>query len=291
LYGKTKHWTLGLAVPIVTYKNSISTRMSASNYQALRNEVGGVLEELDSAFQQLNVDLRQEFFNKANSAGYTGLENRNDTFIGDVQMVSMYQLPENSHFRSAFQLVVGLPTGPKPDANDIADVEVFGRTSIKPTWIAQKRIHSRSQVALSLGYLAVLPRSIEKRVPKDGNDSLPGPEQRQNLTEDLGDTATALTSVSWEYSRSLSMGVGIAREEKFGDKYSPSRVGDVNQLEKNSSSSATILKFEINLSSVDSYLTKKVAVPAHIFYELSQTLAGANVENQTRHDIWMGIYF
>lgn len=296
LYGVSSQWTIGVGIPIVKYSNDLSVRLKGSNLEKLSSQFTGASSELDAAINRLNVDLTRAFQDTLVKKGYERIENREDTFIGDVQLISAYQFANIIDYKNAAQVIVGLPTGPKPNPDDLTDIESFSHWTIKPALISEKRLNAQMKVMGSLSYQAVLPMDVEKRVPLNSADKLPSAQQKDTLHEDMGDTWSIGSAVKWEMTDSFNTGVGYSFEQKQKDWIAGSEKGDASLLVKNTDSQASLAKLELNYSTIKDFKNKKASVPATLSYEISQVVnnpiaRNKNIENQTRHDLWLSIYF
>ena len=290
LYGYTKRLTIGLGLPVFSYKTSVNTSLKNSNYQEIRAQVGGVSADIDSAFNQLNANMNATFNKFVSDAGYSSIE-QSETFLGDIQLVAAYQLSKRKRTAQTTRLFLNLPTGPKPDPDNLADVESFGRSSIKPVYIAAYKLSPRSQVIGSMSYNYVIPGKMKKRVPLDEDDSLPAANQKRTLIEDIGDTWAANIGVTWDHNSNFTSSLGYTREEKAKDSYSNSNIGDSSLLEKNTAKSVDIGRFEFSYNTISDFKQGKSAAPMKFTYELAAVIAGTNIENQIRHELTVSLYF
>ncbi|MCB0350798.1 MAG: hypothetical protein KDD38_06420 [Bdellovibrionales bacterium] len=291
LFGKTKKLTVGIAVPVIQYKNSINVTQRGSNLAELRNEFGGVSAELDAAFDELNRDMATEFHTTVREQGYEPVENVNDEFIGDITLVAAYQFYKKEKWVNATQFYLGLPTGPKPNADSLTDLETFGKWSLQTQLISEYKIRSKVSLLGTASYLVTLPGEIEKRVPLDANDSLPAKNQKMNLASNTGDSLSAFFGASWQLTPNIMAASAYGIEQKFKDQYSGAPSGRNQFLENGTEREARIGKLEVIYSSVQDYLKGQALLPASIGYELSRIISGVNIENQTKHEVTLSVYF
>lgn len=291
LYGISERLTMGIAVPIVKYKNAVSVGQTGSNLSQLRAEVGGLIPEIDAAFDQLNRDMRIEFNKFIVAQGYKSLKNVDETFVGDVQIISAYQIPKSGPWTHAAQVFLTLPTGPKADPDDLTDIESFGRWGLRGAWITDYALSRRLSALGIASYQVVAPQSSEKRVPLDGQDPLPNASQKMRLNEDIGDSWSLAAAASLRASAAFTHMFAYSYERKFSDSYSGAPNGRGSFLESHTSREAHLAKYEITYSSVAAYKAQKAMIPGTISYQLSQVVSGVNIENQTRHELWLKMFF
>ena len=293
-YGWTNCLTIGVAVPIISYENSIQVTQSGSNLNSARAQLGpNLLPQIESAFTQLNSELTKGLNGTLAEKGYKPLNSKNETFLGDVVLFSAYMLDEIKPYnlKSALRFYFNLPTGPKPDADDLADLESFGRYSFRAQWLGQFALMKKVDVILDGSYLLVPEQKMTKRVPISSQDVLPDSSEKYNMDEDLGDTVSSGVAVSYLHSSAVSFASGFYYQYKMKDSYSGAPNNRGRFLEEGTNKSAQILKGQVSYSTVQAYLSKKAALPGSIDYEISKTIAGTNVENQTAHTLTFSLFF
>jgi isocitrate dehydrogenase len=62
-------------------------------------------------------------------------------------------------------MYISLPTGPEPDADDLSDIENFGRWMVKPVLVSEKRVHAKSKVLAETLDKAILKYLENGRMP------------------------------------------------------------------------------------------------------------------------------
>lgn len=290
-YGVNKRFTVALGVPVINFRNQVDVGLNNSNIAALRAEFDGASADLDEAFDRASADIKAEFRQELSDKGYKPLDDKDDTFVGDVQLISAYMLKQNADEAHSTTLYINLPTGPEPDADDLTDPEIFGRLSFKPTYAGKYILGPKGFLLGSASYQYVVPGKVEKRVPLNDDDSLPGKEQKQELEEDIGDTWSVMAGAGYKHNSNWTTTVAVQHEEKQQDRYSNSNVGNSAILEQNTRAEANIGKIELGYSTVDDYFAKKAAIPMDVYFEISTVMSGVNIENQTRHELWLMMYF
>lgn len=293
--GLTKRWTVGLAIPVIFYSNSIAVTQSGSNLDAIEAQVAGANEDLDKGFQEvraaLNSDMRAGVNGFLGRRGYDSLSNRSEQFIGDVQVFSMYQLDSSPEFTQTLQVFLGLPTGPAPDPDDLADLENFGRYSLRLGWVAKRPFVRDVDLLLSGSYNFIPQHSLVKRVPEDQNDSLPDADQKYDMKADFGDVISVGVGLTKPITPEVYLAGGYSYEYKMSDSYSGAPDGRGKYLEQNTEKSAHLAKLEAGYSTVQAYFRKQFAIPLIVAYEFTQTLTGVNVENQNKHELNFSLFF
>lgn len=290
-YGVTKKLTLALAVPVIYFENNIQITQTGSNLANIRSQIGTPPQELSDGFDRLKNELARGLNGALRDKGYKPLESKNENFVGDLQLISMYQFEKRPELSQALQLTISLPTGPEPDPDDLADIETFGRYSAKAAWITQRPFLKKTDILTNLSYLIIPKQNFVKRVPLDANDNLPAANQKYNLGEDLGDVLGLGAGLYHTFNGNWQMATQYSYEYKFADTYTGAPSGRAKYLEDGSEKSAHLARVEVTYSMVSDYFRKRASIPIEFFYELTKTLAGTNVENQTRHEFTARMFF
>lgn len=290
-FGLTKKWTVGVGVPVIKYTNDISLYQSGSNLEQIRAQAGGLSSQLDSAFDELSVGLVQQAQKELASKGYLPLENHRETFIGDVQVASLYQLYNDATYGVLSKTMLGLPTGPKDDPDDLADLGSFGYASVEQSILGTYRPRANWRLSAKAGVRYTLPDRIEKRVPRDDQDSLPDASTKETVSRSTGILGSIGASTSYFFLRRWSAGLGMDFLAKASDSYSGSRGGRYDLLSRETNSSATRMRVGLTYDTISAYFAKAALIPAVISYEFSDTIRGFNVERQTVHELTLTLFF
>lgn len=292
-YGLTRKLTVGLGVPIVNYKNDISFTGGGSNSAAIQAQVGTSIVQINNAFTQLEGAVGQGVNGALASKGYKPLESKDETFVGDLILFSAYKFDRYvlGDITHSLRLFLNLPTGPQADPDDLADLENFGRYSLKALWLGQKPLVKKVNIITSASYMFVPTQSITKRIPLNSSDMLPDENQKMTVDENVGDSLGVSAGFDYIINQRWDVASTLGYEHKLKDTYSGDPDGRGRFLEKGTSRSAEIAKIQVTYSSVQDYLNKKALIPSLVAYEVSKTLAGSNVENQTTHEITLSLFF
>lgn len=286
--GLTKKWTLGVGVPVISYSNKITLSQQFSNIEYYRQQFSGLDPELDQA---LNIDLREETNETLAQRGYKPLTDRNQTFIGDVQVVSIYKLFERSSSAMTYQAQLNLPTGPTYDPDDLAALNVFGRTNIANTFAYSHKFWKATTLVPYISYVFNIPDTITARVPSGPEDTLPDATSKEDIERRIGDTITAGGNAFYEITDSWTVGAGYDYSRKNTDTYHGERGGRYDLLAENSNTTAHRVKAELTYSSVNSYFKKAALIPMMISYQVSDTFAGLNIERQLTQEMSLIMFF
>lgn len=286
--GLTKKWTLGVGLPVINYRNVITLAHENSNLEYYRRQYSGLSSELDRA---LRTDLVQETYQTLQTKGYKPLTNRDESFLGDIQAVSIYKFFEDAQSALIYQAQLSLPTGPQYDADDLSALNIFGRTSLNSTVAYSHRLASRWTVLPFASYLFNVPDQVTARVPTSEDDTLPGQESKESVRRQIGNTAAVGSNVFYEWNDSWQLGAGYDFSLKSADQYQGSRGGRYDLLATDTNSQAQRMKLEVTYSSVKSYFKKTALIPLMVSLEVSDVIAGVNIERQVVQEFNFMMFF
>lgn len=288
--GVTRQWTIGFGLPIVQYRNRIRLQQSGSNLEAIRAQVGNASTDLNQAFEQLNVDLAVVAQEQLVKKGYKPLTDRDESQIGDLQLVSLVQMNKEENFSTQLKTLLSVPTGKGDDPDDLADLGAYGYTAIENQLLGNYNLLGKWQAAAKFGYRYTLPDRVVRRVPNNESDSLPGPETKQTVNRRTGDALFGGGSLTYSFSQELDVGLGWEFTRKGADSYEgvlPLRYDLLDGM----NSSADRVRFGISYSTIESFFAGKSILPSIIAYEFSDNIGGTNVERMAIHEIWLQLFF
>ncbi len=292
-YGVNDRWTLGAGVPVIHYKNNIQLSKTNSNISAFKAIASGLgVDELNQGLQQLeDIDLVSAFHSELKKKGYRDLENQDQTFLGDLQLASLYRLEDYRYIQSQFRLNVILPTGPKYDPDNLAAFNQFGYTYIEPQLISAYPISERLKVAGLLGLRMYVPDQVTVRVPENEGDLLPNADQKETLKRQTGFKLTESLQLSYAVGESWNF-FGISEwAQKAADRFEGAQQKRYDLLSRDTDTQTQVLTGGISFSSVESYQKRKKGIPATISAQVSDTIAGKNVERQLVQEISATMFF
>jgi hypothetical protein len=289
-YGVNDKWTVGLGVPVVHYTNNVSLSSSASNLAYYKEQFAHVSQELDDA---MNVDLVTEARKVIAEKGYRPIESRDEQFIGDIELDVLHKLPGSGSGIGAWallhQIAFHLPTGPKDDPDDMMALNSFGRTSVANTLIAARSLGSGWSVLPYTSLEIPVPDKVTKRVPRDENDTLPDASSKQEVMRWLGPTLSLGAELRWSFLDRWEVRSGALEAVKAEDQFSGA--GRMDLLSQGSDSSVTRVRSGVTYSTVDDYRSKLALVPGKVTLDITDTVAGRNIERQLLTELSAMIFF
>jgi hypothetical protein len=289
--GITNDLTLAFAVPIFNYHNDIKLTESQSNVTAIHNQVGYANADLNNAFSQLDQGIVSQLKKTLSQKGYRPLQTRDETIVGDMQFVGVYNFLNKKTISGASRTTFNAPTGPKDDPDDLTDLTMFGETSIEEMVIGNYNVSRSLQLAAKASYKMTLPDDADMRVPSDESDGLPDASRREVVSRNLGDSMSIGTSFFYEFFMGFKAGLGAEREVKGADRYSGSRGWRYDLLSKNTDSEANRIRAGVEYSSTQAYLKGKALLPFIAGYAYTDTVAGRNTERRMVHEFSLTMFF
>lgn len=289
-FGVQSHWTLALAIPVISFKNEVSYRVEDSNVDYYRQiGAGSISPELSQA---LNTSPAAEFEKSVNEKGYKPMNSRNQTFLGDLQLVSFYRLSANRSSSSLLQTTLTLPTGPKYDSDDLLSANTWGRTSIENTLIFGFQTTRRLSLNPYAGINIFIPDQVQRRIPRNEYDNLPAANQKETTQRQLGAGVKVGIDSNYDFTRAWSAGLGAEHQSKAKDNYSgPGENYRYDLLSEETDSTSSTLKALLNFSSVAAYRAKQALLPGIISIGISDVIAGKNVLKETRTELSTMLFF
>ncbi len=292
-FGVTDRWTLGGGIPVVNYKNDIQLSKTASNIAAFKkiaSELG--VDELNQGLQQLDdIDLISTFHTELQKKGYNDLEKQDQTFLGDLQLASLYRMDDLGLLQSQFRLNIILPTGPKFNSDNLAAFNQFGYTSLEPQIISAHPLINRLKIAGLLGLRIYVPDQVTVRVPENEDDILPSAEQKETVKRSPGMKLTESLQLSYSASSAWTF-FGISEwSQKSSDRYEGSGQKRYDLLSRDTETQTHVVIGGISFSSVEAYQKSKKGIPAMVSAQISDTIAGKNVERQLVQEISGTLFF
>ena len=290
-YGVTPRWTVAVGVPIVKYNNRLSLSQTGSNVAEIRRQTGGLSQDIDDAFKQLDVSLVASAQKELEQKGYKPLSDRSETIVGDVQLASLYQVYATPRQAVMWKSILSLPTGPSDDPDDLADLNIFGTTSLDQVGVYNYSILPHVRLGAKATFRYNFPDHLVRRVPTTEDDTLPGPETKENLRRKTGDTVQLDGSVTFDFLKNWSVSAGYEIAQKGADSYEGDRGGRYEILSRDTYSEAQRTRIGVGYDSTKAYFAKEAMLPSLISYEFTDTIRGINIERQTIHELWITLFF
>lgn len=292
--GITDEISVGVAAPVIFYKNKLSLAQSRSNVKAICDQFSGAtksIPEIGEACNTLDVNLSTAVPEELEKKGYKPIKDREETIFGDVQLAGIWKFASAAPHSAYARLNVNLPTGPKNDPDDLADLGIFGQLYFEPQMLYNWMPVSWARFAAKASYRVVVPNRLTVRVPAGPNDVIPGPEAKENVSQNIGDTFSSGVAANIYFSDTIALAGGYELALKNSDSYKGGANKNYGVLAKNSQSSAHKAKLAFTYDTIALYQKTKRIPPLRLEYEIANTFAGKNTERQIANEFSLTMFF
>ncbi len=295
--GITKNFTLGMGVPAVTLRGNVGVRQSGQNTaEAICNNFTPDQASLNTTVAEgcsklRTANLLAEYRQSLDRNGYQEPTSVNQTVLGDLQVVGIYQYFSNLKWTLYNQTTFNLPTGPEDDPANFLDIPIFHQTNIRSEFKQDYRITPRWTFGTMAGYLWRIPDQADKRVPTSRDDLLPPASRQERVARNLGDSLLLGLSMGYGLTRAWSILGSYEYNGKSGDSYRGSRGYDYSLLAKDSQSQFHKVGLGVTFSTVDMFYAQEFMAPLQISYNYSDIISGVNVDRQQTHEVSLRMFF
>ena len=287
-YGIKSNWTLGFGLPVIHYKNDVHLAQSFSNIGYYRSQFSGLSSDLDHA---LNTNIGEATQQALLNKGYSRLENRDQQFLGDAQLVSVFKIFEDTDQSVIHQATLNLPTGPKYNPDDLLALNNFHKTSLENTIGYSRHLGKYFKVIPYSSLKLFLPEKIDARVPKSSDDILPDQDSKETVQRMEGASLEVGVQTGVDLYDAFQISFDYKAGAKAQDRYSASGGNNYELLSQNSSSRWQKVSAEFVYSTVKSYFQKKSLLPMMLTLSFFDTISGINIERKSGQELATTFFF
>jgi len=296
--GISQNWSVGIAIPLVRYQSDIQAYNTGVN--TLKTMIPAYFEPEKS--QELNKKQSRQIkamvngpksamADKFEAAKYKPISLREEQFMGDIVLGSSLRLVDTKNVDFYLLNQLTLPTGPIDDADDMLDLNIFGKTQLQTKLFTNFDVYHWLELGVGVSYTWGIEDDIVKRVPRFEGDYIPPYSTRETLDKDPGDTVGAQLYSNVKLSDYYHIGAGYEMGRKQADNYSGSRDSRYDLLEKNTDTTFGIAKFKATYSAVDGFMRGVEKIPYSVTYAFADHVYGKNVERELTHEVLLKFYF
>jgi hypothetical protein len=294
--GITDDWTMAVVVPVVRF--DISAAKGFLGNQQGQNIINDITAS--SASQGIKNAL---MFNSAvdemtNYYGYKPIKSKQETSIGDVQLVSKHRLINQGNQTLSVQGQLGLPTGKKSDIDDLLDTATSSGTPAIGATVAYDRKYLVGGLGFGsyMGITYLVPDSIEMRIPKDG-DLLA--KDKETVSRKLGSRMGFGIGPSYDLSSTGILGLSANAGYHFqyqeratytGSKYEGYRYERL-ESEKEPESYMHSASIGIGYSTVPLFRSGSFALPLDVGFSYGKILSAKNSNRADRLVAELSLFF
>jgi hypothetical protein len=284
--GVSERFTLAVAIPVMNISISADTgfRRSADGQIFTDHLCTLSVDECNAAARKLNNPINE----KLADYGYSPIQSRTISNIGDIQVVGKYVLHKDDDNMLTLKSTAVLPTGVGPNADLALDVPTGdARLQLGEALVYGRQMGSDFQFNAFSGFMALMPNGMEKRIPFESDSPLS--KDKETLTRNMGASFNFGTSFNHVFpsiglvtaagynfqfmtKQSFSRGAYSAERYDYLEAYTP-----VQALH-----SGTLMA---GFSTVEWYKAKKFVYPFQANLVYSHPFQGRNV---TTNDVFSG---
>ncbi len=285
--GVTNRLTVGFALPIIYASISADSGFSKSDDgQVFMNKVCNLsVEKCNTAAKKMNNAVNEKLARN----GYRSIHSKTVSNVGDLQVVSKYMVHEDSMSRIAVKSTLVLPTGVKPNPDDVLDIPTGdGRFSVGAAVVYDRTFLKDFTWNTYGGVLGLMPNRMDKRVPVATDD--PISSDKESLVRKMGGLVSVGTSLIRQFSPTgFVAGAGYSFQFQTkarysgGTQFSADRYALLEDLKPAQALHSTMLM--AGFSTVEWYQNKKFFYPLQANLVFSHPVLGRNV---TANDVISG---
>lgn len=287
--GITNHWTVGIGLPVIHYQNKVTLSQSFSNINYYKQQFSGLSKDLDQALETNIGESTQQILQEK---GYRRLEDRDEQFLGDIQVISLYKLYERSDLSIVLQSTLILPTGPAYDPNDLVALNnTFHKTSIENAFALVKWVFTSWRLIPYASFKYTLPEKIDMRVPEDENDVLPNQDRIESVHRKDGIAYEVGLQNTVDVTDSFQISLDYRAGTKETDQFEGDRNSRYELLSRNTLTRWQKSSIELAYSTVRSYLKSSSGIPFIASINFFDTLNGTNIERRFGQELSLTLFF
>jgi hypothetical protein len=293
-YGVTPNLSIGIAIPIVHFHNSIQVSASG-NTQAVSQFAHGLSPELDQGLKEMvgaASNLGASINQVLSSQGYRPLADEDFTAPGDLLISGVWRYYTTYHWRLALRPYIQVPTGRQDDPNDLEDVATGGQPALGLYSIHELQLEKHWSLVSSVGYQLNIPDNTTMRVPEDGSDAFPGMDRLETVHRVTGNTVFVEAGVRWFPWHPLEIRLLYDFSDKAQDWYQGDHA-DWNYSLLGQDTGSQIQQFRglIEFSSLDYYLRKTFSMPFLFGYVYGNVIYAVNAPNEISNQLYLRMFF
>ncbi len=292
-WGLTKKLTVAAVVPIVKSSLNVDAGVQQQNAALHQQMIGdikakGAPEKVVEFLDKMNHPVAE----KMEEYGYQPLQNENKTELGDIRLISKYQVLSNEINRITLTGALTVPTGQDQDVNKAVDV-ISGDGQTDIAFGADYDYLLNENLTLTVGslYTVQLPDTNAERIPFRVDSKLT-PDIDPNTERNLGDIWMVAAATTFTYKGFVAAaGYNFQtrqRDEYDGDMFAPNRYHWLAEDTKQKMHTALA---SLGYNTIHLFRQKKFPIPLGVSLTHTQVFAGENVVNDALTALDLSIFF
>ena len=292
-WGLGKKWTLGLAVPVLQTSVNVDSGVIQENANLHSSFIRTLnLKGVAEKIVEFQEKMRDPIRSKLNDYGYLELLSEKANRLGDIKLVSKYQLSNTPHNRLSITGELTLPTGEVKDVDKIVNVVLGdGQTDMGVGVSYDRLLTPTITLALGVTYTVQLPDKNAERVPEE-EDSKVTPDIDPNLQRNLGDILA--TQIGGMYAhRGWNFHLGHSYQYKEADRYSGTHFPSERYgwMSRETEQEMHSLVVSGGYNTIDLFKAKRFPLPLAIALTHTRVLAGKNVVRDPLTALDVSLFF
>jgi hypothetical protein len=292
--GLTSKWTMAVVVPVIQSELSVDvgsisseSLQGAVDYfaapgQAMRGKIETVQQKFDNAVQ-----------NKLRDNGYDKLEGEKKTELGDIQLISKFNLSNNSKTRVTLVNSITMPTGKKSDTDKLIDIGSGDEQwDIGVGLAADRVINAKLTLSALINYTAQLAHTTSERIYSEDDSAITN-QVDDSTYRDLGDIFQVAFAGNYKINDSLAFQTSYSFQMKGEDEYRGPKYQQSNYdyLEEETSQEMHAIQLGVTFDTITMYKKKEFMAPMEVGLGYTKPIAGKNVLTDGLVSANMSVYF
>lgn len=292
-YGFTNKLTVAVAVPIVRYAFSVSYGVRQNNLENYEAVEAAILETgkyggVEEFYEKLGTPIQT----KLEDYGYNQPQSEQGTKLGDIRVISRYQLLNNKINRFSLIGELTVPTGEDQDINRVVDVATGDGQFDIGAGFAYDYLLSRDFTFVSQAvYTVQLADTNPERIPLQF-DSKASPDIDSSTSRDLGDFLTSQAGIVFNRF-GINIGAIYGYQIKDSDSYTGNQFSSQRYtwLEDDTGQEMHTAQFVLGYDTISLFRQKKFFMPLMVNLTHLRVLDGRNVVSDPMTTLNLSVFF
>lgn len=292
-WGVTKRITVAAVVPVVKSSLNVDAGVMQRNAALHQKMIADIQSKGASAKVVEFVEkMNQPIPEKLEEYGYQPLQNENKTELGDIRLISKFNLVNNELNRLTLTGALTVPTGKDQDVNKVVDViSGDGQTDIAVGADYDFLLNDSLTFTVGTLYTVQLADNNPERIPERVDSKL-SKDIDPNTRRDLGDIWMLAAATSFSYKGFMAAaGYNLQlrqRDHYEGSLYEQSRY---DWLAEDTYQRMHAAMAKIGYDTIHLFRQKKFPVPLGVSLTHTQVIGGKNVVNDGLTALDLNLFF
>ena len=222
--------------------------------------------------------LQNVIATKLQALGYEPLSSETHTDLGDILLVSKFQVLKRDRFAISVSPRVSLPTGRQADPNKVVDLAPGdGQWDLGVTTAADFIYSNRLTLTAAAGYTYQFASTKTKRIPSSWDESLSA-DVDSGVHQKFGDMMGSSLAVRYLVAQGWTLGTAYSYQYKLPDAYSGTKYSSDRYvyLQRDTQQRLQAAQASVSFTTLPLFLAKKFPMPLEATLSFSGILAAQN---------------